>query len=95
MKFKKNYGNKVCIFFKDVDIEKVLVSNNISCGEKNYKYFIGYLYNDYKVNPLNMLPKRNSYVKRYDGQIKWIQYTSANSNTQGTNIFVRINECLN
>ena len=31
---------------KDVDIEKVLVSNKISFGEKNYKYFIGYLYND-------------------------------------------------
>ena len=26
---------------RDVDIEKVLVSNEISFGEKNYKYFIG------------------------------------------------------
>ena len=32
----------------DVDIEKVLVSNKISFGEKNYKYFIGYLYNEVK-----------------------------------------------
>ena len=32
----------------DVDIEKVLVSNKIYFGEKNYKYFIGYLYNDNK-----------------------------------------------
>ena len=31
-------------FLKDVDIEKVLVSNKISFGEKNYKYFISYLY---------------------------------------------------
>ena len=30
----------------DVDIEKVLVSNKISLGEKDYKYFIDYLYND-------------------------------------------------
>ena len=27
----------------DVDIEKVLLSNKIFLGEKNYKYFIGYL----------------------------------------------------
>ena len=27
------YRNKISIFFKDVDIEKVLVSNKISFGE--------------------------------------------------------------
>ena len=46
---KKNYCSKTSIFLKDVDIEKVLVSNKIYFGEKNYKYFIGYLYNDHKV----------------------------------------------
>ena len=41
--------------------------------KKNYKYFIGYLHNDHKVEPLHiMLPKISSYVKRYDGQTKWI-----------------------
>ena len=29
------------ICLKNVDIKKVLVSNKISLGEKNYKYFIG------------------------------------------------------
>ena len=29
----KFYRNKISIFFKDVDIEKVLVSNKISFGE--------------------------------------------------------------
>ena len=43
--------NKFCrhkgpTFLKDVDIEKVLLSNKISSGEKTYKYFNGYLYND-------------------------------------------------
>ena len=53
----------------DADIEKVLVSNNISFGEKNYKYFIGYLYNDNKVRLLHiMLPKTSAYLKIYDGQ---------------------------
>ena len=51
IKIEKNkfYHNKTPMFLKDVDTEKVLVSNKISFGEKNYKYFISYLYNDYKV----------------------------------------------
>ena len=45
------------MFLEDVDIEKVLVSNKISSGEKNYKYVIGYLCDDYKVKLLHiMLP---------------------------------------
>ena len=46
------------------------MSNKISSGEKkNYKYFIGYLNDDYKVNSLDiMLPKVRMYVKIYDGQ---------------------------
>ena len=57
----------VLFFKKDVDIGKVLVSSKISSGQKNSKYFIGYLYNDHKVKPLHiMLPKTSAYVKRYD-----------------------------
>ena len=33
----KFYRRKTPIFLKDVGIEKVLVSNKISFGEKNYK----------------------------------------------------------
>ena len=61
--------------FKDLDIEKVLVSNKISLGEKNYKYFIGNLHNDHKVKPLHMmLPKTSAYLKSYDGQTKWMYF---------------------
>ena len=57
----------------DADIEKVLVSNKSSFGEKNYKYFIGYLYDSHKVKPLHIiLPKTSAYVKSYEGQIKWV-----------------------
>ena len=71
----KFYRNKSHVLLRDVDIEKVLVSNKISLGEKNYKYFIGYLYNDNKVQPLQiMLPKTSAYVKRYDGQTKWMYF---------------------
>ena len=42
---------------------------------KNCKYFIGYLYNDDKVRPLNiMLPKTIAYVKSYDGQTKRMKF---------------------
>ena len=71
----KFYRNKTPILLKDVDIQKVLVSNKISFSEKNYKCFIGYLYNDNKVKPLHIvLPKTSAYVKIYDGQTKWMYF---------------------
>ena len=61
------------IFLEDVNIEKVLVPNKISCRGKTYKYCIGCLYNDYKTKQLHkMLLKTSVYVKRYDGQTKWM-----------------------
>ena len=71
----KFYHHKTFMFGGDVDIKKVLVSNKIYFGEKNYKYFIGYLYNGNKVKTLNiMLPKRRAYVKSCDGQAKCIYF---------------------
>ena len=71
----KFYRHKTPAFWGDVDIEKSLVSNKISFDEKNYKYFIGYLYNDNKIKPLHiMLPKISAYVKSYDGQTKWMYF---------------------
>ena len=64
---KKYYRNKIPVLLRDVDIEKVFVSKKISFGEKNDKHLIGYLYNDDKVKPLNIiLPKTSIYVKSYD-----------------------------
>ena len=73
---KINFTTIRLLFFKkDVDSEKVLVSNKISFGEKNHKYFIGYLYNDHKVKLLHiMLLKTSADVKSYDGQIKWMYF---------------------
>ena len=69
------YYHKTPIILGDVDIKKVLASNKISFGQKNYKCFIAYLYNSNKVKPLNiMLPKTSVYVKSYDGQIKWMYF---------------------
>ena len=54
----------------DVDIKKRFL-----LAQKNYKYFIGYLYDNHKVKPLHiMLPKTTVYVKSYDGQTKWMYF---------------------
>ena len=75
----KFYRHKSPTFLKDVDIEKVLVFSKISSGEKNYKYFIGYLHNDHKVKPLHiMLPKVSAYVKSYSGQTKCMYFLIEN-----------------
>ena len=51
----------------------MLVCKKISSGEK--KLFTGYLYNDYKVEPIHtILPKTSAYVKRYDGQTKLMYF---------------------
>ena len=65
-------------FFKRcyLDIGKLLVSIKISFGEKNYKYFVGCVYNYNRIKPLHiMLLKTNAYVKSYDGQIKWMYFS--------------------
>ena len=76
LKLKKNIFTAIKILFlkKDVDNEKVLLSKNIS-AEKNDKYFIVLLNNDYKVKPLHiMLLKTSTYVKSYDGQTKLMYF---------------------
>ena len=75
LKKKKIYCCKSPSFLEDVDIENVSVSNKISSGGKNCKYFIGYLYDHYKIKPLHiMLLKARPYVKGYDGQTKWMYF---------------------
>ena len=66
---------KTAVYFADVNVEKVLVSNKIFFGGKNYKYFTGYLYDNHKVKTLHiMLSKTSAYLKSYDWQIKWIYF---------------------
>ena len=68
----KFYHNKSPVPLRDVDIQKVLVSNKISLAKKSYKYFVGYLYNDHDFKPLHkILPETSGFVKSYYGQTKW------------------------
>ena len=73
---KHKFGRyKTPIFSEDVDIKRVLLSNKISSGEKNYEYFIDYLHDDFKFKPLYiMLPETSSYVKSYHGQTKLMYF---------------------
>ena len=58
----------------DVDNDKILMSNKVSFGQKGYQYFIGYKYDDYKINPLCiMLSKIRGYVKSSD-ENKYISF---------------------
>ena len=71
----KFYHYKSLIFWEDVDTNNVLASNKIFSGENNFRYFINYLYDDYKIKQLHIKPSKSSaYVKRYDGQTKWIHF---------------------
>ena len=55
--------------------ECVSIKQDIFWWKKNYKYFIGYLYDDYKIKPLRiMLPKTKTYVKSFNGQTKWMYF---------------------
>ena len=47
-----------------IDIEKVLVSNKISFGEKDCKYFIGYLYKGNKVHLREKCPNTEFFLVR-------------------------------
>ena len=75
IKKHKPYRYKNHIFKKDVDIKNELVSNKISSGEKNCKYFIGYLYDGNKFKPLHVMRlKAKAYVKPFDCQTKRMHF---------------------
>ena len=62
IKIKKKKHHKSSVSLKDVNIEKVLVCKKISSGEKNYKYFIGYLYNDYILKLLHIMLEEGVHI---------------------------------
>ena len=73
--------NKFYRYWRDTDIENVLVSKKIPFNEKSYKCFIGYLYDNYKIKPLHMmLPKIEAYVKCYDCPTKWMYFLIEDDN---------------
>ena len=59
----------------EVDITKVLVSKKISFGEKNYRYFIGYVHKGKKSQTIKYNVSENkSLCKIYNEQTKWMYF---------------------
>ena len=71
----KLHHRKNLILLEDVDTQRMQLSNMVSSGEKNYKFFIGYKDNDHKIKALRiMFPKTSAYVKSCDGETKWMYF---------------------
>ena len=67
----KLHHRKDLILLEYEDIVSILISSIVSSGEKNYKYFIGWKGDDYKIKTLHiMLPKQSAYIKLEDGESK-------------------------
>ena len=64
-----------------MDIDNILISSNISCGDKNYEYFIDYMDDNYKFKPLFiMLPITSGYVKSYNDKTKGMDFFNEDDN---------------
>ena len=75
LRLKKKFCRyKSPVPLRDVDIEKILVSCEISSGEKSHKYFIGYFYHDHKFKDV-ILPKTSTYVNNHYEQRKWMYFS--------------------
>ena len=56
-------------------------SSMVSSDETNYKHFVGYKFDYYKVKSLQiMLLKTSAYVKDYDGEAKQIYFLNEDDN---------------
>ena len=63
---QKFHHHKESISIKNIDINKIVVSNKVSFGKKAFKYFIGYKYAK-KIRPLCIfLLKISAYRKDFD-----------------------------
>ena len=67
---KNKFYHKTPIFLQHVDIEKILVSNKISFGEKTINTLLVPCIIMIKL----MLPKTRAHVKGYEGQTKWTYF---------------------
>ena len=63
---KTFYSSKEAILLDSVDLSKIVVSSRWTLNDTTYKYFCGYLNNDF-IKPLCViLPQMNGYIKYFD-----------------------------
>ena len=64
----------VKILLKDVVTQKIQATC-VFQAIKTLDFFISYKSDNHKIKPLHIiLPKASSYVKNYDGKIKWMYF---------------------
>ena len=81
LKMKNKIFTTIKSYFLDVDTDNTIVIYKIYSSETNYKYFIGYLYDDYKFKSLNInTSKKKSNVKDYDGETNWMYFLIKDDN---------------
>ena len=67
MELKKEVSSKNLIVIDNIDIDKIVISKEVSFGIKDFKYLIGYKDNE-KVKPFCIIfRKMNRYTKRFNG----------------------------
>ena len=74
-KFHEHNG---LISIKNIDINKIVVSNKVSFGKKRFKYFIGYK-DAKKIKPLCMFPPKMSAYSRDFDETKYISFLIKNN----------------
>ena len=84
---KEFYSSKEAILLDSVDLSKINVSKKWKIDNKTYKYFCGYLNNDFIKSLCVILPQMNGYIKYFDDGGKNMSFV-----TDDENVYEKYNE---
>ena len=87
---KEFYSSAEAILLDSVDLSKIVVSNKCKINDTAYKYFCGYLNNDF-IQPLCViLPQMSGYIKYFDDGGKNMSFV-----TDDKEVYEKYNEIWN
>ena len=87
---KEFYSSKEAILLDSVDLSKIVVSSRWKISDTKYKYFCGYLNNNF-IQPLcAILPQMSRYIKYFDDDGKNMSFV-----TDDKEIYEKYNEIWN
>ena len=73
---KEFYSSKHTLFLRDVELDKIVVSNKWKINENTSKYYVGYC-KDELIRPLcAIMPQMSGYIKYFDDGGKNISFVS-------------------
>ena len=80
---KKFYSSKEAILLDSVDLSKIVASSRWKLHDTTYKYFCGYLNNDF-IKPLCViLPQMKGYIKYFDNGGKNMSFVTDDKEVYG------------